>query len=97
MELASRASQRALYARLFAVPATAILGAWFGGHPVTVYGLGAIGPYFGSRDLGASLARIHGTFGDALMWVAGLHAAAAIYHHFFLRDGVLRSMLPGRT
>lgn len=97
MELASRASQRALYARLFAVPATAILGAWFGGHPVTVYGLGAIGPYFGSRDLGASLARIHGTFGDALMSVAGLHAAAAIYHHFFLRDGVLRSMLPGRT
>jgi cytochrome b561 len=26
--------------------------------------------------------------------VAGVHAAAALYHHFVLRDGVLRSMLP---
>ena len=29
------------------------------------------------------------------MWVAGAHAAAALYHHFIRRDGVLRSMLPG--
>jgi cytochrome b561 len=28
------------------------------------------------------------------MWVAGLHALAALFHHFFLRDGVLVSMLP---
>jgi len=27
--------------------------------------------------------------------VAGLHAAAALFHHFFMKDGVLRMMLPG--
>lgn len=30
-----------------------------------------------------------------MMWLAGLHAAAAIFHHFFLRDRVLSQMLPG--
>jgi cytochrome b561 len=38
---------------------------------------------------------VHGWLGDAVMWIAGLHAAAALYHHFVRRDGVLRSMLPG--
>jgi cytochrome b561 len=26
--------------------------------------------------------------------VAGVHAAAALFHHLILRDGVLRRMLP---
>ncbi|MEO5757359.1 MAG: cytochrome b [Mesorhizobium sp.] len=95
MEVASKATHWALYALLFAVPATAMLGAWFGGHPVTVYGLGAIGPFSGTWDLGASLADIHGTLGDIIMWLAGLHAAAAIFHHVFLRDRVLSQMVPG--
>ena len=93
MDLASRATHWALYALLFAVPATAMLGAWFGGHPVTVYGLGAIGPFSGTW--GTSLAEIHGTLGDIILWLAGLHAAAAIYHHVILRDRVLSQMVPG--
>jgi cytochrome b561 len=36
---------------------------------------------------------VHGFLGDAVMWIAGLHAAAAIYHHVVLKDGVLASML----
>ncbi len=32
--------------------------------------------------------------GDAILWLAGMHAAAAIYHHLVLKDGVLASMLP---
>jgi len=95
MDLASKMTHWVLYALLLAVPLTAMLGAWFGGRPVTVYGLGVLGPYFGAWDPGASLAEIHGTLGDIIMWLAGLHAAAAIYHHVFLRDRVLRQMLPG--
>jgi cytochrome b561 len=37
---------------------------------------------------------VHEFLGDAIMWFAGLHAAAAIYHHLVLKDGVLSSMLP---
>jgi cytochrome b561 len=95
MDVAAKVTHWALYALLFAVPASAMLGAWFGGHPVTVYGLGALGPFLGPWDRGASLAEIHGTLGDSILWLAGLHAVAAIYHHVFLRDRVLRQMLPG--
>ena len=36
----------------------------------------------------------YSTAGLAIHWLAGLHAAAAIYHHLVLKDGVLASMLP---
>ncbi|WP_410522846.1 cytochrome b, partial [Parvimonas micra] len=39
---------------------------------------------------------VHGWLGDTLMWLAGAHAVAALYHHFVRRDGVLASMLPWR-
>ena len=94
MRIASRVSHAVLYALLFAVPATAMLGAWFGAHPVTVYVLGTVGPIFQYWEFGASLADIHGTLGDALMWLAGFHAAAGIYHHVVSRDSILVSMLP---
>jgi cytochrome b561 len=29
-------------------------------------------------------------------WLAGLHAAAALFHHVILRDRVMRMMLPLR-
>jgi cytochrome b561 len=38
---------------------------------------------------------VHGLLGDSIIWVAGLHAAAAIFHHAVLKDGVLAAMLPG--
>jgi cytochrome b561 len=39
---------------------------------------------------------LHGKLGWAIVILAALHAAAALYHHFALRDGVLRRMLPAR-
>lgn len=36
----------------------------------------------------------HGDFADVVLIVAGLHAAAALAHHYLLRDPVLRRMLP---
>ncbi|MBZ9871832.1 cytochrome b [Mesorhizobium sp. BR1-1-9] len=95
MYVGSKAVHWALYALMFAVPVTAMLGAWFGGHPVMVYGFGPIGPLFAPWDVGASLAEIHGTLGDILVWLAGLHAATAVFHHVLLRDRVLSQMLPG--
>lgn len=96
MGLAARIVQGLLYALLFAVPLTAILGAWLEGHPLaTLGGLEIAAPFAASHDLGASIATIHTWLGDAILWVAGVHALAALYHAFILRDGVLASMLPG--
>ncbi|MBW4090883.1 MAG: cytochrome b [Proteobacteria bacterium] len=38
----------------------------------------------------------HSLCADAILVVAGLHAAAALGHHFVLRDPTLRRMLPRR-
>ena len=97
MELGARFGHWATYALLVIVPVTAVLGAWFEGHPLTVLALGNIQPWLPqSRQLGLVLDNVHGWVGNVLIWLAGLHAAAALYHHFWRRDTVLVSMLPGR-
>jgi cytochrome b561 len=97
MELGAKLTHGALYALLVVVPVTAILGAWFEGHPLSPLGVGNIQPWLPqSRQLGLLLANIHGWLGNMLIWLAGLHAIAALYHHFWRRDPVLRSMLPWR-
>ena len=85
----------ALYVLLFGVPLTAITGAWLEGHPITLLAGIEIPPVLVlSHDTGATIASIHTWLGDAILWVAGLHALAGLYHHFVLRDDVLESMLP---
>lgn len=87
----------ALYILLITIPLSAIVGAWLEGHPLTLWGLGNVGPMLPPlRDVGLSVAALHVTLGNIVLWVAGLHAVAALFHHFFLRDHVLRSMVPGR-
>ena len=97
MNFVSRLVQLVLYALLVAVPLTAIAGAWLEGHPLTLGILGNIPPPIAKdHALGASIAKVHTVLGDTILWVAGLHAAAALFHHFVLRDDVLLAMLPRR-
>ena len=97
MEIAANVVRMTLYTLLFGVPLTAIAGAWLEGHPLTLLGGIEIPPALTlSHDLGAIVARIHTWLGDAILWVAGLHALAALFHHLVLKDRVLESMLPAR-
>ncbi|HEY8025995.1 MAG TPA: cytochrome b [Burkholderiaceae bacterium] len=95
MHVISQAIQGTLYLLLFAAPLTAICGAWLEGHDLTLLGGLQIPAMLGiSHAVGETLAELHGWLGDLILWLAGVHAAAAIYHHFFLKDGVLVAMLP---
>jgi len=97
MEVASKVVQWALYVLLVATPLTAVAGAWLEGHALDFGILGTIPPLVPeSRGIGEAISELHGVLGDALVWLAGFHAAAALVHHFFLRDEVLLSMLPVR-
>ena len=97
MEIVAKVVRVALYMLLFGVPLTAITGAWLEGHPLTLLGGLEIPPALAlSHDLGTIIARIHTWLGDAILWVAGLHALAALFHYFVLKDRVLESMLPAR-
>jgi cytochrome b561 len=89
--------QAALYVLLFAVPFTAITGAWLEGHALTfLWGMQIPPPISEHHAVGTTIAEIHTWLGDTILWVAGLHAVAGLYHHFVLKDGVLTSMLPLR-
>jgi cytochrome b561 len=95
MRLAAAAMHGALYVLLFALPLTAASGAWLEGHPLTLLsGLNIASPLATSHALGATIAKVHTWLGDAILWLAGLHALAAIYHHVVMHDDVLLSMLP---
>lgn len=92
-----RVVQVLLYILLLAMPVSAIIGAWLEGHPLTLGILGSIPPMTPeSLAVGKKVSELHTILGDAVVWVAGLHAAAALFHHFMLRDVVLTSMLPRR-
>ncbi len=100
MRLMGRLMHVALWTLLLALPVTAFLALGSEGHSLTLLGgvrvdqfpmiaNSAIAKWFDWGD-------VHQFLGDAIMWLAGLHAAAAIYHHLVLKDGVLSTMLPGK-
>ncbi|NVO06608.1 MAG: cytochrome b/b6 domain-containing protein [Rhodoferax sp.] len=98
MELAAKAVRLGLWLLMLALPLTALLALGSEGHPLTLLGglrldqmpLVANSAFAKLADWGD----VHGFLGDAIMALAGLHAAAAIYHPVLLKDGVLKSMLP---
>jgi cytochrome b561 len=50
----------------------------------------------GSRPLARQIHEIHEWTAHVVVLLAIGHAAAALFHHYVLRDGVLGRMLPGR-
>jgi cytochrome b561 len=100
MQLAGRLTHVALWALLLALPITALLSLGSEVHPLTLLGGVRIDRMAFIAESGiATLADwgdVHKFLGDAIMWLAGLHAAAAIIHHTVLKDGVLLAMLPRR-
>jgi len=95
MEVSARITHLTLYVLLFAVPGTAIVGAWLEGHPVTLQGGLAIPPPFGlAPGAGRTMGQLHTWLGDAILWIGAFHGLAALYHHTVLKDSALVSMLP---
>jgi cytochrome b561 len=77
------------------VAATVILGvanAWIRGDTIIWLGkIPSLAP--GDRELRGLIEDLHSTAANIIMIAAGLHAGAALVHHFVLRDKVLRRML----
>lgn len=95
MSVTATVVQWLLYLLLLALPLTAVTGAWLEGHPLTLVAGVEIPPLIGaSHGTGAIFASLHKWLGDTIMWLAGLHALAALLHHIVLKDDVLITMLP---
>lgn len=83
-----------LYGLMIAMP----IGGW-----LVLSGEGKEIPFWGLRlpslmaeneALAETIAEVHETVGVAGYFLIGLHAAAALFHHYFLRDDTLKRMLP---
>jgi cytochrome b561 len=96
--LASKGAHFVLWGLLLVLPVTAMLTLGSEGAPLTL--LGGLRVEQLPIIAGSSIAEladwgdVHSFLGDAIIWLAGLHAVAAIYHHIIVRDGVLASMVP---
>ena len=95
VRLASKAMHYLLYLLLVAEAALGFAFRWGAGRPMEFFGLG-IPPLIGemAKPLRHDLREIHEKIGWAIIIIATLHAAAALYHHYVLKDRVLKRMLP---
>lgn len=85
----------ALYALLFAVPISGWVLNSAAGFPLQYFGLFNLPALAGrDHDLHELAENAHETLFWILVALALLHAAAAFYHHVFLRDATLARMLP---
>ncbi|MET3821376.1 MULTISPECIES: cytochrome b [Burkholderia] len=91
----SKLAHVALYLFIIAQPLLGIMMINMGGKPVSLDWIGVSFTLFGpDKALRPTIKAVHELLGNAFYFVIGLHALAALYHHFIRRDDVLRRMAP---
>jgi cytochrome b561 len=92
---AAAAGHGILYLLILLQPISGWLVVSTGGRPIDFFGLFTFPAIAAeNHDLHETLETVHETFFNVLVVVAVVHVAAALYHHFLLKDDTLRRMLP---
>jgi cytochrome b561 len=92
---AAKAAHLLLYTLLLVLPVLGILLTWYRGDALSFFGLFAIpSPVTPDQAMARSIKGLHSLCANGILIVAGLHALAALWHHYVRRDMVLRRMLP---
>lgn len=86
----------ALYALMVGMPLLGWLTLSAEGKPVPFFGLQLPALVGESKSVAGWAKELHETCGTVGYFLIGLHAAAALVHHYVLRDNTLRRMLPSR-
>lgn len=94
MSMTAKTLQAAFYFLLLAVPLTAVFGIWLNGDALNIIqNITIVAPFARMENAGELLLDLHSVLADLLMWLAGIHSAAALFHHYILKDTVLKSMM----
>jgi cytochrome b561 len=95
MKRISTAVHFALYVLLATTVILGVANAWVRGN--NIFGLFSL-PSFapGDKALRGQIEDLHSWSANTLVILAGIHALAGLWHHYILKDGVLRRMLPAR-
>jgi cytochrome b561 len=97
LKAASHRTHLVLYLLLIAQIVLGFLFRWSQAEPFYFFGLFPIPDIFDFDSIMTStFGMLHNYVAWALIIVAGVHALAALFHHYVLRDGVLRRMWPGK-
>ncbi|MDP3776217.1 cytochrome b [Methylotenera sp.] len=92
--ISAKLGHLALYALMIGMP---VLG-WFilsaAGKPIPFFGLELPALVAKNKELASSLKELHETIGVLGYYLIGIHAIAALFHHYILKDNTLTRMLP---
>ena len=92
MQRAAQAGHFALYAWMVVLPILGWASLSAAGKPIPFFGL-ELPPLLGlDKPLARDLKKVHEAVGEFGYWLIGLHAAAALVHHFVLKDGLMKRM-----
>jgi cytochrome b561 len=86
----------ALYVFMIAMPIAGWLTLSAQGKPIPFFGLYLPALISESKSAADLIKEIHETGATIGYFLVGMHAAAALFHHYYVRDNTLRRMLSGR-
>lgn len=87
----------ALYSFMIAMPLLGWLALSAAGKPIILFGLPLPSLISSSEPLSHQLKEVHEALATVGYILIGLHAAAALIHHYLIRDNTLLRMLPRRS
>lgn len=91
---AARLAHGLLYVTFLALPVLGVLALAYGGRQWSLFGLAVPDFVTPDRATGRTLKEIHEAWAEAGYFFIGLHAAAALLHHYVRRDSTLLGMMP---
>ncbi len=95
-QLSAKLMHLALYALMIVMPLSGWLLLSASGKPIPFFGLQLPALISENKDLAKTIQEIHEFIGTTGYYLIGLHAAAALYHHYIKHDNTLTRMLPVR-
>jgi cytochrome b561 len=98
LDRAARLAHYALYALVIATPVAGVVLQFARGDALPLFGISEMpSPWPADRAFARSVKDVHEVLANSLMILAAFHAAAALFHHWILRDRTLVRMLPRST
>ena len=93
MQRAARLTHGALYVLMGGMPVLGVLALAWAGKPIQPFGITLTLPLTQDKALGSVFKEVHESGATFVYIVVGLHAAAALWHEWVLKDRLLRRMM----
>ena len=93
MQVSARLGHLGLYVLMLAMPLLGIASVLLAGKPIDIYGFVLTPPVQMDRALSKSFKNFHEIGATFVYILVGLHAAAALWHQFVLKDHIFRRVL----